>query len=190
MMAGPAEVRPEKTKVMMLTFLASEAVFFVFLILGYLYYRGAITSGPDASKNLNPALTGIYTICLLASSGTLYAAERARRLNRSGFTLWLGMTVLLGVVFMAGQALEYARLMGQNVTAARNLFGATFFTLTGFHGFHVCMGIAALATLLGLSTTASFGVRETRALEAVSLYWHFVDVVWILIFSLVYLAAL
>lgn len=178
----------DKSKLCMGLFLASESVFFILLILAYVYYRGAISSGPNASNSLDPPVTLIYTLCLIASSGTLWIAERGLGKRRIGaFRIWLGVTVLLGAVFLFGQGREYAKLLAHNVTMGRNIFAATFFTLTGFHGLHVLVGVAALATLLGIAVSSSFGERETSAMGAIALYWHFVDVVWIVIFSIVYL---
>jgi heme/copper-type cytochrome/quinol oxidase subunit 3 len=172
----------------MAVFLASEAVFFAFLIAAYIFYHGATVHGPDSSNSLNPPRTLIFTLCLLASSGTMWLAERNLAGSRkSEFRLWLAATILLGVVFIAGQALEYAGLIAKRITPERNLFGATFFTLTGFHGFHVICGLAALCGVLILNCLRSFGEKEVSGVGAVSMYWHFVDAVWIVIFSLVYL---
>lgn len=173
----------------MAAFIASEAVFFVFLIFAYVYYRGAISSGPDAAKNLDPPVTLIYTICLVASSGTLWFAERRLRARHTGaFRAWLGATVVLGAVFIFGQSREYTRLITESVVPERNLFAATFFTLTGFHGFHVLCGLIALLATLGIAFRSDFGAKDETGLGAVSMYWHFVDVVWIVIFSIVYLS--
>jgi heme/copper-type cytochrome/quinol oxidase subunit 3 len=101
--------------------------------------------------------------------------------------LWLLVTVVLGAVFLIGQGWEYLRLIGENVTISRNLFGSTFFTLTGFHGLHVFSGLVALAILCGLAAAGWFAGPHSIALETVGWYWHFVDVVWIVIFSIIYL---
>jgi heme/copper-type cytochrome/quinol oxidase subunit 3 len=170
-------------------FIASEAVFFAFLIAAYVYFYGAVVHGPNARNSLDGARTGIFTVCLLASSGTMWMAERRlARERRDGFRFWLGATILLGIVFLIGQGIEYAGLLAQNITPERNLFGATFFTLTGFHGFHVFCGIVSLCVLLALTFRPRFGARESSGVAAVSMYWHFVDLVWIVIFSLVYLS--
>ncbi len=170
-------------------FIASEAVFFVFLIAAYIYYSGNTVHGPNAANSLDPPRTLVFTVCLIASSGALWIAERRlRAARRTAFRLWLIVTILLGSVFILGQAMEYAGLISKSITPARNLFGATFFTLTGFHGFHVLCGLFALVCMLVLTFLPSFGRKEISGLGAVSLYWHFVDAVWIVIFSLVYLA--
>jgi len=179
--------RYDTAKLAMAVFIASEAVFFAFLIAAYVYYYGAVVHGPSAGNSLNPQRTLIFTICLLASSGTLWLAERRLVKDKKGFRLWLGATILLGTVFIFGQALEYTGLITKSITPERNLFGATFFTLTGFHGLHVLCGLISLSALLLLAGERSFGPKEISGFGAVSMYWHFVDVVWIVIFSLVYL---
>jgi len=167
-------------------FLLSEAVFFGFLIAAYVYFYPQAARG--AGRDLDPPRTLIFTLCLLASSATLWLAERRMTAGgRNGFRLWLGVTIALGAVFLAGQGLEYAGLFAKSVTPERDLFGATFFTLTGFHGFHVLCGLVSLLALLALTFRADFGEAARRGVGAVALYWHFVDAVWIVIFSLVYL---
>jgi heme/copper-type cytochrome/quinol oxidase subunit 3 len=179
----------ETAKLAMLVFIASEAVFFAFLIAAYVYYSGATVHGPQAGNSLDPPRTLLFTVCLLASSGTLWMAERRLSAgSRKGFKAWLGATVVLGTVFLTGQAVEYAGLISKNITPARNLFAATFFTLTGLHGLHVLCGLLALSTLLLLASMNRFGEKAVSGVGAISLYWHFVDAVWVLIFSLVYLA--
>jgi len=169
-------------------FIASEAVFFIFLIAAYIYYSGATVHGPNASTSLDPRRTLIFTICLIASSGTLWMAERRLAVRQQfAFLMWLIATIVLGAVFIFGQAMEYIGLISKSITPARNLFGATFFTLTGFHGFHVLCGLLALFAVLILNLTRTVGEKEISGLGAVSMYWHFVDVAWIVIYSLVYL---
>ncbi len=170
-------------------FIASEAVFFAFLIAAYIYYSGATARGANAANSLDPQRTLVFTICLIASSGALWIAERRLAAARkTAFRFWLVVTILLGGVFILGQAIEYIGLISKSITPARNLFGATFFTLTGFHGFHVLCGLVALVAMLVLTFVRGFGPKETSGLGAISLYWHFVDAVWIVIFSLIYLA--
>jgi heme/copper-type cytochrome/quinol oxidase subunit 3 len=100
---------------------------------------------------------------------------------------WLVATILLGGVFIVGQGLEYFGLFKNGVTVGTNLFATTFFTLTGFHGLHVCLGLVALMIVLGLGLAGDFKNGRPVALEVVGLYWHFVDVVWVFVFTVVYL---
>ena len=179
--------RFDTAKLAVAIFILSEAAFFAFLIIAYIYYYPATVNGPKASNSLDPPRTLIFTLCLIASSGTLWLAERALAAARKlTFRFWLGVTILLGAAFLVGQGLEYAGLISRNVTPARNLFGATFFTLTGFHGFHVLCGLVALFIML-LALRGNFDRRKMSGIGAVAIYWHFVDAVWIVIFSLVYL---
>jgi heme/copper-type cytochrome/quinol oxidase subunit 3 len=184
-----AEVsRPDKNKVLVTSLIASETGFFVILIFAYVFYNFTPSSGPTAASVLDAKTTGGFTVCLLSSSLTLAMAERAlHRKQRRPAAAWLAITVLLGVVFLAGQAREYLELWTSGVTVSRNLFATTFFTLTGFHGLHVFIGLVALATLLGLILRGDFDRRPSSALVAAGYYWHFVDVVWIVVFSIVYL---
>jgi heme/copper-type cytochrome/quinol oxidase subunit 3 len=178
----------QKTKLGMLLFLVSEAFFFGMLILAYVYYSGAPADGPSAATSLDVSTAAIFTAFLLGSSGTLWLAERSMARKRpAGMRLWLLITVVLGAIFLIGQGWEYLRLFEDNVTISRNLFGATFFTLTGFHGLHVFSGLVALAILFGLAMAGWFKGPHAVAIEAVGWYWHFVDVVWIVIFTIIYL---
>lgn len=187
----------DKNKVGMLLFLASESIFFGLLILAYVYYRSQwIPTGGPTSKVLDVGATGFFSVFLFSSSGTIRLAERSLQRGRRGMMqVWLLATVVLGAVFLFGQGLEYSKLFGEGITLRTGLFGTTFFTLTGFHGFHVFVGLIALSIVLGLSvnspphTGGTGGGSESghsSALETASLYWHFVDVVWVVIFSLVY----
>ena len=178
----------DRNKLGMWLFLGSEAVFFTLLILAYVFYRSRWVDGDNGpTADILPfGPTVFFSICLFASSATIWLAERSLRRGRhGGMRLWLGITILLGVVFLFGQAREYQNLFEENVTISTGLFGTTFFTLTGFHGLHVLVGLIALAIIWALSG----GIRgpHSSALESTSVYWHFVDVVWIAVFSVVYL---
>lgn len=170
-------------------FIASEAVFFGFLIAAYIYFtvRHGVP-GANAGNSLDPGRTLIFTMCLVGSSGTMWMAERRLAASRRAeFRGWLCATILLGGAFISGQAVEYLGLIAKTVTPERSLFAAAFFTLTGFHGFHVLCGLVALGIVLILTFMRSFEARQISGVGAVAMYWHFVDMVWIVIFSLVYL---
>ena len=175
-------------------FILSEAVFFSLLILAYVFYRAApaVANGPNAKTVLDIGLTSIFTACLLASSATIWMADRSLARGKDGqVRLWLLATIVLGGVFLTGQVMEYARLLTNNVTVAQNVFGTSFFTLTGFHGLHVFAGLIALLILFILAMAGQFkGKRHNSAIASVSLYWHFVDVVWVVVFSVIYIWAL
>jgi heme/copper-type cytochrome/quinol oxidase subunit 3 len=173
-----------------LTFISSEAVFFGALIAAYLRYHGSSMVGPGPS-DLNVARTALFSLALFASSGTAWLAERRLHAGRPGFVPWIAVTIALGGIFLLGQLTEYAHLYAEGITANTNLFTSAFFTLTGFHGLHVAVGLIALAVLAGLALAGDFrGGRRHVAASAVSIYWHFVDAVWVVIFSVVYLGAL
>jgi heme/copper-type cytochrome/quinol oxidase subunit 3 len=178
----------EKNRLGMAIFLGSEAVFFILLILGYLNFRSA--SNPVAAQHLEPAVTAIFTASLLASSLTLWQAERSFRNQKASAPAWLLITLALGAIFLIGQGMEYMKLFQENITPARGLFGTTFFTLTGLHGLHVFSGLLILAILSWLAFKGFFRSRQPTALETFALYWHFVDGVWIVIFTVVYLGTL
>ncbi len=172
-------------------FILSEANFFLLLIIAYVYYHAQSGGGPTAASSLNPMRAGVYTICLIASSFTMMLAARSAKHEAPAMlSAWLLATVALGAIFLFGQAREYLGLISQDVTISRDLFGTTFFTLTGFHGLHVFIGLIALATLAGLALGGALRGRNTVAIETVGMYWHFVDGVWVLIFAIVYLGAI
>ncbi|MEZ5391572.1 MAG: cytochrome c oxidase subunit I [Bryobacterales bacterium] len=168
-------------------FVLSESFFFLALIAAFLVFsfgHGAAQSA--ARQSLDPLRTGAFTGLLLASSVTFWMAERFLSRGRLGSVLaWLMMTVLLGAVFLGGQLTEYAGLLREGMTVDSSLFASSFFTLTGFHGFHVAMGLVALTTVGVLLWKNHPGGRV--ALAPVGIYWHFVDAVWIVVYTVVYL---
>ena len=182
----------DTNKLAMALFIVSEAFFFILLILAFLYFQAAaVADDANSANTLEPKTTAIYTALLLSSSISIWLAGRGNNDgSRKKFCVWLMVTMLLGAAFLFGQAREYARLLSHNVTISRNLFGTTFFTLTGFHGLHVFAGLTMLAIIFGLALAGDFPNRQSTAVETVSLYWHFVDAVWIVIFATVYLRIL
>lgn len=170
-----------------LLFLSSETIFFACLIAAYVFYTGASPNGLNAHRVLDPLKTGFYTLSLLSSSISMYFAERARRKQKPGVSIWLGVTMLLGAVFLYGEMQEYRKLLHEDVTVSRNLFGSTYYTLTGFHALHVTAGLVLLGIVLVISLRRPIGKPQSVALTCISYYWHFVDVVWVAVFSVVYL---
>jgi cytochrome c oxidase subunit I len=168
-----------------LVFVSSELFFFGSLIVTFIAYRTRSTSGPGPEV-LDVPRMALFSLALWASSATLVFAERRlRRDDVRGFRLGVLATLALGAVFLAGEASEWAKLVGEGVTIDRNLFTSAFYTLTGFHGLHVLVGLVALAVLAVVAADLRPGRRG--AMEAVATYWHFVDALWVVIFSLVYL---
>ncbi|HEY8492202.1 MAG TPA: cytochrome c oxidase subunit I [Dehalococcoidia bacterium] len=173
----------------MLAFISSEVVFFGGLIGTYVWYWDRSLAGPGPEV-LDVPLVALFSLALFASSGTLVLAERRLdRGSRRGFRLWLLATIGLGLLFLAGQATEYTSLYREDVRLGTNLFTSAFFTLTGFHAAHVTAGLVSLAALAWLTRPGTGpGLRRgSPAANAISIYWHFVDAVWVVIFSVVYL---
>ncbi|HXW85405.1 MAG TPA: heme-copper oxidase subunit III [Candidatus Binataceae bacterium] len=179
-----------KSKLGVSLFILSEANFFALLIVAYIFFHAYPGEGPTAATALNVGRTTIFSILLFASSGTAMLAARGYRAgNRSALLRWLVVTIALGAVFLIGQAREYVGLYESGVVLNRNLFATTFFTLTGFHGLHVFIGLCALTIVAGLTAAGNMGAAgpQGEAFESVELYWHFVDAVWVVVFSVVYL---
>jgi cytochrome c oxidase subunit 1/cytochrome c oxidase subunit I+III len=181
---------PEANKTGVLMFIISEAGFFGVLILAYLYFNASPQPGPTA-HDLNLLKTGIFSLCLFASSFTIWRSEVSlAKGNHHAMKAWLALTILLGGVFIVGQGLEYWGLFKSGVDISSNLFATTFFTLTGFHGLHVCVGLTMLLIVLGLALAGDFKEGHSPALGAVGYYWHFVDVVWVFVLTVVYILPL
>ena len=177
----------------MIAFLVSEAAFFSTLVMVYIVYIGADQlpggrGGPTPAEVLSLGLVVGTTICLLSSSISMHFAERAlRRGGESGFRLWWTLTILLGIVFLAGTAYEWRDLIARGLTVQRNLFGTTYYTLVGFHGAHVTAGVIIMLIMLGLALRGQVTAANPHGVELVSWYWHFVDGVWVVVFTVVYL---
>jgi cytochrome c oxidase subunit 1 len=175
-------------KLAMWVFLGSECFFFGTLIATYLAYKGRSVEGPGPHQILNLPLTTLSTFDLLMSSLLMVLALAAvQRGDRSQARLWLFGTALFGLVFLGFQVYEFTHFVREGLTLQRNLFGSTFFVLTGLHGAHVTVGVIWLLALGILDLRGRLGVADAVKVEVAGLYWHFVDVVWIAIFTLVYL---
>jgi heme/copper-type cytochrome/quinol oxidase subunit 3 len=180
----------DKNKMAMGIFILSESIFFLLLIIAYVNYHVEPLVRSDAANSLDFPGAIFFSICLFSSSFTLWRTEvNLRRERRSRVPFWLGLTIVLGAVFLFGQGREYYELIRQNVTISRDLFGTTFFTLTGFHGMHVLTGLILLIVALVLAMFGRVTEPTESALGAIGYYWHFVDAVWVVIFSVVYLWA-
>ena len=174
----------------MLLMAGSETFFFIVLIIGYVYYRNFTEATDTVAHHLDALRAGIFTLFLIASSGTLMLSKRAlSKENFKKFHSFLFLSIILGIIFMVGQITEYIGLYQQQITLDKDVFGSSFFTLTGFHGLHVILGILALLILLLMS----FGKLRRVSIAAfggVEVYWHFVDVVWLFVFYFVYIIPL
>ncbi|HET8622763.1 MAG TPA: cytochrome c oxidase subunit 3 [Gemmatimonadales bacterium] len=191
----------DSRKVAIWTFIGSECLFFASLIATYVTYRGKSLVGPfphepwtdpATGKVLEPIfeipLVTLGTALLLFSSLfivlALYGAQRG---NRKMLLGWLAATIACGLFFVGMQVYEFTHFVHKGLTLQRNLFGASFFTLTGFHGTHVTLGVIWLITMFILAVRGQLPPKRSLNLEIAALYWHFVDVVWIVIFPVVYL---
>jgi cytochrome c oxidase subunit I len=182
------EMGLDHRKVALWVFLGSECFFFGTLIATYLAYKGRSVVGPAPHEILDIPLTTISTFDLLMSSLLMVLALAAvQRGDRRQARWWLFGTAAFGIVFLGFQAYEFTHFAHQGLTLRQNLFGSTFFVLTGIHGAHVAIGVLWLLSLWVLDLRGRLGVEDAVKVEIAGLYWHFVDVVWIAIFTLVYL---
>ena len=191
----------DNTKIAIWAFIGSECFFFASLISTYLIYKGRSIVGPfphEAWTNpatgvvmkpiLNIPVTSVSAFVLLMSSLSMVLAHSAVvRGDRKYSKIWLLATIVLGGTFLGIQAFEFTSFVHEGLTITTNLFGSTFFVLTGFHGAHVAAGVLWLITLLFIDTKRGLAPRDAINVDVCALYWHFVDVVWIAIFALVYL---
>jgi cytochrome c oxidase subunit 3 len=177
---------PARGPVAMLVLIAAEAGMFTIFVVAYLFYTGKSLSGPTPKDVLSTPV--FYTVCLLFSSVTIHLASKTLRSgNVRSFGVWWLLTITLGTVFLCGTAAEWHRLIyREGLTISTNLFGTTYYSLVGLHGFHVVVGLVCLSIVM---TFAFFGgVKQEHAdrLDVLSLYWHFVDGVWVAVFTVVY----
>jgi cytochrome c oxidase subunit III len=178
--------RPARGRVGMFALIAAEAAIFTIFVVAYLFYVGKSLTGPTPKDVLSVPV--FYTICLLSSSLTIHlAAKSLRRGSVPRFAiLWLA-TIVLGATFMYGTATEWHRLIYHDgLTISRNLFGTTYYSLVGLHGFHVLVGLVSLSILMALTLLGSVKQEHAERVDVLSLYWHFVDTVWIVVFTVVY----
>ena len=175
-------------KLAMWLFLGSECLLFGGLISTYMLYRGRHEGGPGPDQIFDIPLTSISSFILLMSSLTMVlAVNSAKRKDDRNTNLWLVVTALLGALFVGGQVYEFTAFYHEGLGFTTSLFGSSFYTLTGFHGVHVTLGIIMLLALVAIINRDRITGDKAEVVELVGLYWHFVDVVWIIIFTLVYL---
>ncbi len=169
----------------MVLFIASEVMFFGGLFAAYFNIRAQATEWPPSGlEHLHASTPGFFTVLLLLSSVTMQMGVFAiRRGNVRALTRWTAITIVLGLVFLCGQVYDYSTL---DFTIRDGVYGSTFYTLTGFHGAHVFGGVVYLSIVLIRSMTGQFTARHHAAVEGASMYWHFVDVVWVALFLTLY----
>lgn len=175
-------------KLLMWAFLASDVMFFGTFIATYLVYRNRSLVGPYPSDVLDIPITTISTFVLLMSSlAMVLALHYVREDSKGPGRFWIAMTALLGGTFLIFQVVEFSTFVNEGLTPRTNLFGTTFFILTGIHGTHVTIGVVWLLILLYGHFKGTLRSENSLDLEIAGLYWHFVDIVWIVIFTIVYL---
>ena len=175
-------------KLLMWVFLGSDCLFFGALIATYMVYRGQSIVGPYPNDIIDVPITTISTFVLLCSSfGMVQALAATNRNDQGGIKFWLLATAIMGAIFIGFQIYEFNTFKNEGLTLGSNLFGASFFTLTGFHGAHVTVGVLWLLGLYIAARKGRLGPRTSMDVEIMGLYWHFVDIVWIVIFTLLYL---
>ena len=179
-------VLPDRGTVGMWCLIMAESAMFLIFVVAYIFYLGKSLSGPTPKEVL--ALPIFDTVCLLSSSITIHlSVSQFEKRSRSGFVGWLAATVLLGIIFLVGTGREwYDLIFKHDFTIQTSLFGATFYSLVGLHATHVAVGLLLLSIVLVLGLLGRVGHEQGRRLHTLSMYWHFVDAVWVVVFLVVY----
>lgn len=178
---------PYRGKVAMACLIIAESAIFTIFVVAYLYYAGRSLSGPTPREVLETPI--FYTICLLSSSLTIHFAERSlARGVRGGFLGFWFLTIFLGGLFLFGTGREWHRLIYERgLTISTNLFGTTYYSLVGLHAFHVTVGLIMLSIVFLFGLAGRVGAEQSARAETLSMYWHFVDAVWVVVFTVVYI---
>lgn len=177
---------PSRGKVAMASLIIAESAIFTIFVVAYLFYLGKSLTGPTPGEVLETPI--LYTICLLSSSLTIHFAAKflVRGIGFAFLGLWL-LTIALGGLFLYGTAKEWQRLIyEQGLTISTNLFGTTYYSLVGLHAFHVTAGLVMLVVVAVFGFNGRVGVKQSGHIEVLSMYWHFVDAVWVVVFTVVY----
>jgi cytochrome c oxidase subunit 3/cytochrome o ubiquinol oxidase subunit 3 len=187
MPASDIQWNPERGPVGMYCLIAAETAIFAIFVVAYVFYIGKSLTGPQPHDVLRVPI--FLTICLLSSSLTIHFAVRLLKSGRVvSFAFWWLLTFVLGAVFLAGTFREWRHLIyGEGLTIQTNLFGTTYYSLVGLHAFHVTVGLLLLAAVAVFTFRGAVTGRHAARAEVLSLYWHFVDVVWVVVFTVVYI---
>jgi len=180
---------PNRGKVGMASLIIAESAIFTIFVVAYLFYAGKSLTGPTPHEVLE--LPIFFSICLLSSSLTIHFATRLLQRSRRGAFLGLwSLTILLGALFLYGTGREWYRLVYERgLTISTNLFGTTYYSLVGLHAFHVTAGLLLLSVVLFFGLAGRVGSEHSARVEVLSMYWHFVDAVWVVVFTVVYVVA-
>ncbi len=178
---------PNKGKIGMICLIIGETAIFSIFVLAYLFYIGKSQWGPQPREVLEVPI--VNTICLLSSSLTIWVSEQAIEHGKvQKFIAWMGLTILLGSIFLVGTGYEWYKLIYQDgLTLQTNLFGTTFYSLVGLHASHVIIGLIMLITLWMFAKTGHVTAKNSERIQTLALYWHFVDAVWVVVFAVVYI---
>ncbi len=178
--------QPSRGIVGMTCLVIAESAIFIIFVVAYLFYIGKSLTGPTPREVLE--IPWFASVCLISSSVTVHFAVHDLRLSRlTRFTTWLAATVVLGGIFIVATALEWYELIYyRGLTISTNLFGTTYYSLVGLHASHVIVGLLMLGLTLAFALAGKVSVHHAERLEVVSIYWHFVDAVWIVVFTVVY----
>ena len=177
---------PYRGSVAMAGLIIAESAIFTIFVVAYLFYVGKSLSGPTPAQVLQPPI--FLSVCLLSSSITIHLAERSlKRGRRVPFLTWWSLTFLLGAIFLYGTGVEWSRLINEHgLTISTNLFGTTYYSLVGLHAFHLTAGLLMLAIVLAFGIAGRVRREESVRVGVLSMYWHFVDAVWVVVFTVVY----
>jgi len=177
---------PDKGKMGMICLIVAEIAIFAIFVVAYIFYLGKSLSGPTPAQVLKLPIVG--TICLLSSSITVHFAVTTLEKGKTELcSLWLALTVLLGLIFLTGTAMEWRELIDvYGLTIRTNLFGTTYYSLVGLHATHVAVGLILLSLMLVFGIAGKLNHRYANRLDVLSYYWHFVDAVWVVVFIVVY----
>jgi cytochrome c oxidase subunit III len=180
------ETLPSRGRVGMFSLIAAESAIFTIFVVAYIFYIGKSLSGPTPSDVLTIPIFG--TICLLSSSLTIHLAIRTlRNAKIRSFGIWWFLTLTLGTIFLIGTGREWHRMIfDAGLTVSTNLFGTTYYSLVGLHAFHVTVGLIVIAIVMTFTLLGKLTSKYSERLEVFSMYWHFVDVVWVVVFTVVY----
>jgi cytochrome c oxidase subunit 3 len=177
---------PYKGKVGMACLIAAESAIFTIFVVAYLYYLGKSATGPTPREILETPI--FFTVCLLSSSLTIHVAGKFLESGKRGafLGLWF-LTIVLGGLFLYGTGMEWHRLIYERgLTISTNLFGTTYYSLVGLHAFHVTAGLILLTIVLLFGLADRVGPEQSARIDVLSMYWHFVDAVWVVVFTVVY----
>jgi cytochrome c oxidase subunit III len=178
---------PYKGRIGMYGLIIAESAIFTIFVVAYIFYIGKSLYGPTPQQVLDVPI--LNTICLLSSSVTIWLSERSiERGNLRNFGLWWAVTITLGLIFLVGTGIEWYKLIYHDgLTISTNLFGTTFYSLVGLHATHVVIGLIMLSLVLLFTLTGHVRHEHSERIQVLALYWHFVDAVWVVVFTVVYI---